>query len=48
MSFGLDEFEEPERPLYSSKRRNAMRVVVSVAILALVLPGVLILSLIHI
>tara|TARA_B110000483_G_scaffold222615_1_gene279738 strand:+ start:1992 stop:2339 length:348 start_codon:yes stop_codon:yes gene_type:complete len=42
MSFGLDEFEEPERPLYSSKRRNAMRVVVSVAILALVLPGVLI------
>jgi len=42
MSYGLEEFEEPERPLYSSKRRTAMRVVVSVAILALVLPGVLI------
>jgi hypothetical protein len=42
MSFGNEDFEESERPLYSPRRRQLMRVVVSMAILALVLPGVLI------
>ncbi len=42
MSLDAEEFGESERPLYSRKRRRLMQIVVSVAILALVLPGVLI------
>ena len=40
MSSGVEEFEESDRPLYSPKRRRFLRIVVSVAILALVLPGI--------
>jgi hypothetical protein len=42
MSFGVEEFDEPTRPLYSRTRRRALQVVVSIAVLALVLPGILI------
>jgi len=38
----IDEDDDrPDRPLYSPKRRRLMRIVVTVAIAAMVLPGVL-------
>ena len=42
MSINAEDFEEDQRPLRSPRRQLWMRIVVSVAIAALVLPGVLI------
>jgi hypothetical protein len=42
MSVDAEDFGEPERPLYSRRRRRLLQIVVSLAIIALVLPGVLI------